>query len=54
MAQARALAKAECRGVLDKMASQRTLTVASYSFVVWQERYVWLDDDALCYHKVIR
>jgi len=44
--------KAECCGVLEKLASRSTLSFRSYELCVWQERYVYTEDDALCYRQV--
>ena len=45
-------AKAECRGLLEKLASKSTLSFRSYQLCVWQERYVYAEDDALCYQQL--
>ena len=44
--------KAECRGLLEKLASKSTLSFRSYQLCVWQERYVYAEDDALCYQQL--
>jgi hypothetical protein len=45
-------AKADCRGVLEKLASKSTLSFRSYQLCVWQERFVFAEDDALSYHQL--
>ena len=42
----------ECRGLLEKLASRSTLSFRSYQLCVWQERYVFAEDDALCYQEL--
>jgi len=44
--------KSESRGLLEKLASKTTLSFRSYQLCVWQERYVFADDDALCYQHL--
>ena len=44
--------KAECRGLLEKLASKSTFSFRSYQLCVWQERYVFAEDDALCYQQL--
>ena len=44
--------RAECRGLLEKLASHSTLSFRSYELCIWQERYVFAEDDALCYQQV--
>jgi len=41
--------KSESRGLLEKLASKTTISFRSYQLCVWQERYVYAEDDALCY-----
>ena len=42
----------ECRGLLEKLASHSTVSFRSYQLCVWQERYVFAEDDAICYQQV--
>ena len=44
--------KEESRGLLEKLASAKTLSFRSYQLCVWQERYVYAEDDALCYRHL--
>ena len=44
--------KNECRGVLEKLASKSTMSFRSYQLCVWQERFVYAADDALCYQQL--
>jgi len=44
--------KREARGVLEKLASAKTLSFRSYQLCVWQERWVYAADDALCYQHL--
>ena len=44
--------KAECRGLLEKLARKSTFSFRSYQLCVWQERYVFAEDDALCYQQL--
>ena len=39
-------------GLLEKLASSTTLSFRSYQLCVWQERYVYASDDALCYQHL--
>jgi hypothetical protein len=39
-------------GVLEKLATEKTLTFRSYQLCIWQERYVYADDSALCYQHL--
>ena len=42
-----------CRaGLLEKLASSTTLSFRSYQLCVWQERFVYASDDALCYQHL--
>jgi hypothetical protein len=45
-------AKAECRGRLEKLAAKSSLSFRSYQLCVWQERYVFAEDNALCYRQL--
>lgn len=42
----------ECRGLLEKLASKSTISFRQYQLCVWQERYVFAEDDALCYQQL--
>ena len=44
--------KAECRGLLEKLASTSSLSFKTYQLCVWQERYVYAEDAALCYKQL--
>lgn len=44
--------KGDCRGLLEKLASKSTFSFRSYQLCVWQERYVYAEDDALCYQQL--
>mmetsp|Transcript_8167 Transcript_8167/g.20331 ORF Transcript_8167/g.20331 Transcript_8167/m.20331 type:complete len:306 (-) Transcript_8167:297-1214(-) len=44
--------KADSKGLLEKLASSTTLSFRSYQLCVWQERYVYASDDALCYQHL--
>jgi len=44
--------KAESKGLLEKLASNTTIAFRSYQLCVWQERYVFAEDDALCYQHL--
>ena len=39
-------------GLLEKLASSTTVSFRSYQLCVWQERYVYASDDALCYQHL--
>ena len=43
------LLRVACRGKLEKLASTSTVSFRSYQLCVWQERWVYAEDDALCY-----
>ena len=42
----------ESRGLLEKLATKSTLSFRSYQLCVWQERYVFAEDNALCYQQL--
>jgi len=42
----------DSRGLLEKLASKSTFSFRSYQLCVWQERYVFAEDDALCYQQL--
>lgn len=42
----------EARGVLEKLASSKMFTVRRRQLCIWQERYIYATDDALCYQHV--
>lgn len=42
----------ECRGLLEKLASKSTFSFRQYQLCVWQERYVFAEEDALCYQQL--
>jgi hypothetical protein len=44
--------KADSKGLLEKLASSTTVSFRSYQLCVWQERYVYASDDALCYQHL--
>ena len=44
--------KAESKGLLEKLASKSTFSIRSYQLCVWQERWVFAADDALCYQHL--
>jgi len=44
--------KADSKGLLEKLASSTTLSFRSYQLCVWQERFVYASDDALCYQHL--
>lgn len=44
--------KESSKGVLEKLAAARTWSFRSYQLCVWQERYVYADDSALCYQHL--
>ena len=46
--------KRQCRGLLEKLAVSHSsrLSFRSYRLCVWQERYVFADDDAVCYQSL--
>ena len=44
--------KAETRGLLEKLASKTTLSFRSYQLCVWQERYVFAEDEGLYYQHL--
>mmetsp|Transcript_51248 Transcript_51248/g.111400 ORF Transcript_51248/g.111400 Transcript_51248/m.111400 type:complete len:304 (+) Transcript_51248:251-1162(+) len=44
--------KADSKGLLEKLASAKTVSFRSYQLCVWQERYVYADDDSLCYQHL--
>ena len=44
--------KNECRGVLEKLASRAMMSFRSHQLCVWQERFVYAADDALCYQQL--
>ena len=44
--------KKGCRGLLEKLASKSTFSFRSYQLCVWQERWVFAADDALCYQHL--
>jgi len=44
--------KEDTKGVLEKLASAKTVSFRSYQLCVWQERWVFADDDALCYQHL--
>jgi len=44
--------KDDSKGLLEKLASCKTLSFRSYQLCVWQERYVFAEDDALCYQHI--
>ena len=44
--------KSDSKGLLEKLASSTTLSFRSYQLCVWQERYVYASDDALCYQHL--
>ena len=44
--------KGDSKGLLEKLASSTTLSFRSYQLCVWQERYVYASDDALCYQHL--
>lgn len=46
------LLKQGTRGVLEKLAAEKTLSFRSYQLCIWQERYVFADDSALCYQHL--
>jgi hypothetical protein len=39
-------------GLLEKLASSTTISFRSYQLCVWQERYVYASDEALCYQHL--
>ena len=45
-------AKEECRGRLEKLAAKSSLSFRAYQLCVWQERYVFAEDTALCYRQL--
>lgn len=45
-------AKAKCQGRLEKLAAKSSLSFRSYQLCVWQERYVFAEDNALCYRQL--
>lgn len=44
--------KTSCRGILEKLARKSTFSFRGYQVCVWQERYVYAEDDALCYQQL--
>lgn len=46
------VAKEECQGRLEKLATKSSLSFRSYQLCVWQERYVFAEDNALCYRQL--
>ena len=44
--------KAETRGLLEKLATKTTLSFRSYQLCVWQERYVFAEDEGLYYQHL--
>lgn len=44
--------KSDSKGLLEKLASSTTVSFRSYQLCVWQERYVYASDDALCYQHL--
>ena len=45
-------ARLECRGLLEKLAGNKSMSIFSYQLCVWQERYVFAEEDALCYQQL--
>lgn len=44
--------KSDSKGLLEKLASSTTISFRSYQLCVWQERYVYASDEALCYQHL--
>ena len=40
------------RGHVEKLASHTSLSLGTYQLCVWQERYMYAEDDALCYQHL--
>ena len=46
------LLRVDCRGMLEKLAASSSLSFRAYQLCVWQERYVFAEEDALCYQHL--
>lgn len=44
--------KADCCGLIEKLAVKSSLSFRSYTLCVWQERWVFAEDDSLCYQHL--
>ena len=42
----------ECRGMLEKLAVRSTFSFKQYQLCIWQERWVFAEEDALCYQQL--
>ena len=42
----------ECRGMLEKLAIRSTFSFKQYQLCIWQERWVFAEEDALCYQQL--